>query len=281
MAPELITRREALSRYTPDHIRAELDAGRWRRPFRGIYAIGPGDLDDRTRIAAALLATVPGAVVVRESAAILHGFGVLSTPDVHIGSTRTLTARRTPGLALHATSLTAADLVVTQDILCTSPVRTAIDLARLTGRLDAIAVLDVALRSGSCTPESLQAELHRQRHLRGIVQARALTRLADPRAESPMESRTRLRVLDDGLPAPQLQIPVGPYRLDLGWEEFRVGVEYDGIDHLQRARQRWDLERRRYLTAAGWTILWVTDVDVYLKPRQFLAQLRLALRRAA
>ena len=43
-----------------------------------------------------------------------------------------------------------------------------------------------------------------------------------------METRTRLALVLDGLPAPQLQVPVGPYRLDMAYPELLLGVEYDG-----------------------------------------------------
>ncbi len=59
----------------------------------------------------------------------------------------------------------------------------------------------------------------------------------DSGAESPQETRTRLLLIDAGLPGPQTQIVVRDEygvplaRIDMGWEEFLVGVEYDGPQH--------------------------------------------------
>jgi very-short-patch-repair endonuclease len=123
----------------------------------------------------------------------------------------------------------------------------------------------------------LHAQLTRQSGSRGIVRARQILKWADGAAESPMESRTRLRILDSHLPTPQVQWWVFDsagqpiYRLDLAWPEYKVGLEYDGVDHLDRVRQRRDLERRAWLAAAGWRVLWVTDLDIY---RQYDRMLR-------
>jgi len=38
----------------------------------------------------------------------------------------------------------------------------------------------------------------------------------------------RLLLVRDGLPRPVTQIRVGRRRVDMGWPEWKVGVEYDG-----------------------------------------------------
>ena len=59
----------------------------------------------------------------------------------------------------------------------------------------------------------------------------------DGGAESPQETRTRLVLVDAGLPKPQTQIVVTGHfgrtfaRIDMGYEEFKVGVESDGVQH--------------------------------------------------
>jgi len=162
-------------------------------------------------------------------------------------------------------------------------VRTAVDLARLRSRLDAIAVLDAAIRSGRATPGAVLEELDRHAGLRGVVQARQLTPLADPRAESPMESRLRLILHDSGLPrpTPQLWVPDDSdylrYRLDLGWEREQVGAEYDSEGHLDRQQLRHDRERHNWLAARGWQLRYFTDRDVFHRPADIAAIMRLAL----
>lgn len=90
----------------------------------------------------------------------------------------------------------------------------------------------------------------------------------------------RLRVVDGKLPPPEVQYwvcdengrPV--YRLDLAWPEYRLGLEYDGIDHLNKPRQRSDLERRGWLIERGWRLISVTDTDVYRTYSRMLIRVR-------
>src|SRR5205809_205362 len=78
------------------------------------------------------------------------------------------------------------------------------------------------------------AELTRWAGHRGVAQARELLGWAEPLTESPMESRSRLQLLDAGLPRPVAQHPVrlldGRWvRLDLAYPERLLAVEFDGI----------------------------------------------------
>jgi len=153
-------------------------------------------------------------------------------------------------------------------------------------RLDGLAVLDAALRAGMVSRRELQAELARHDGGREIVAARELVALADARAESPMESRSRLRCLDGGLPAPELQIEVRAsghrYRLDLGWSAQKVALEYDGLEyHGSHASLRHDRERHNWLTAQGWTMIYATARQILSAPEELIAQIRRALQTAA
>ena len=88
-----------------------------------------------------------------------------------------------------------------------------------------------------------------------------MTRGADGGAESPYESLTRLLLLQAGFPRPQTQIEFGrlAVRVDLGWREWKVAVEYDGVQHWADSRQRsWDIERIALLEAEGWIVVRVT-----------------------
>ena len=66
-----------------------------------------------------------------------------------------------------------------------------------------------------------------------------------------METRIRVAIVLAGLPAPQLQVPVGPYRLDMAYPERKLGVEHDGREHLEERRALRDLDRQAYFTARG------------------------------
>jgi hypothetical protein len=73
---------------------------------------------------------------------------------------------------------------------------------------------------------------------------RRTLRLVDGGAESPYESLTRLLLVQAGFPALQTQLEViDRYgfvcaRIDMGWREWLVGVEFDGAQHWTDSRQR-------------------------------------------
>ena len=87
----------------------------------------------------------------------------------------------------------------------------------------------------------------------------SLATLADGGAESPKETELRLLLVRDGLPRPVTQVQVGKRRIDMGWPEWKVGVEYDGAQHwTDPERHAEDIERLEYLAAQGWTIVRVS-----------------------
>jgi hypothetical protein len=97
-----------------------------------------------------------------------------------------------------------------------------------------VVTADAALR---CDPSLRQAvaELNdRFAHVPGSRGARLALRLANPLAESPGESVTRVQFFRYGIPAPTLQQEIRDDRgrligrVDFGWEEFRHLAEFDG-----------------------------------------------------
>ncbi|HVX47207.1 MAG TPA: DUF559 domain-containing protein [Mycobacteriales bacterium] len=271
--PTLITRPDALARHTAAQIRHRLKRGDWQQVFRGVYAISSEHLSPADRIAAAMISAGPGLVAAENSAAELHACGILEEEITLYGSPRRK-YRSQPQLRIQAASLDAVDITERAGLPCTTADRAVVDLARTRRRIDALPVIDAALRAGICTRRSLVLEVLWHHGLRGVVQARELIELGDGLAESPMESRLRLVVIDGELPTPVLQFPVGPFRFDLAWPQFRVAAEYDGIVHLDRDRQRRDLYRRNLLLGQGWTVLSFTDTDVYQTPARTVAMIR-------
>jgi very-short-patch-repair endonuclease len=83
--------------------------------------------------------------------------------------------------------------------------------------------------------------------------------LVDGGAESPKETELRLLLVRDGLPRPTTQIKVGRRRVDMGWPECQVGVEYDGEQHWTDPRRHAeDIERLEFLAGQGWLIIRVS-----------------------
>jgi hypothetical protein len=144
------------------------------------------------------------------------------------------------------------------------------------------------MREHGLTREQLGRELVRYFRRRGVVQARRLVPLADPRAESAGESWTRTEMVDHGLPVPDLQVwvdvaGVPTFRLDMAYPRHKVAVEYDGrefhegADHEQR-----DRARRAWLRDHGWTVVVVTkDMFTAEAIDAWTQEIRDALQRSA
>jgi len=137
----------------------------------------------------------------------------------------------------------------------TSPVRTALDLACRGSLIEAVVAVDALAHAFGFPPGDVMRCAYGHPGRRGAGRLPTVIRLADPLAESPMETRVRLAIVLDGLPAPELQVPVGPYRLDMAYPECKLGVEHDGGEHRGEQRALRDLDRQAYFTAAGWRLL--------------------------
>jgi uncharacterized protein DUF559 len=116
---------------------------------------------------------------------------------------------------------------------------------------------------------------------RGLRRLRGALALVDRGAASPKETWLRLLLIDAGLPTPTTQIPVNEnWRLvgvlDMGWERYKVAVEYDG-DHHRTDRRRYvrDQQRLRKLEGLGWIVVRVIAED---KPEDVVTRVRNALR---
>jgi hypothetical protein len=266
-------------------VRDASGAGRLTRVARGVYAEA-AQLSLVDKLRALRLALPTHAMFGFHTAAQLYGFGVVPSPLVHVVVPAGKPFPDLKRVATHQVTLPVGDPVEVAGLPCVPPERCAIDLARTCRRLDSLAVLDAALRSGRCTPQSLAAEVARHDGLRGIRQARFAVPLADPRPECRQESHLRLIIIDGQLPPPEPQVWVYDewgervYRLDLGYRESQVGGEYDGASHLDRHHMRHDRERHNWLSGRGWTMRYFTDVDIYHRPGLVVSTIRAALARA-
>ncbi|WP_456787686.1 hypothetical protein [Cellulomonas sp. P5_C5] len=133
--------------------------------------------------------------------------------------------------------------------------------------LDGMVILDAALRAG-LDAAALAERVARASGRRGVARARTIVALADGGSESPWETACRFALLRAGFPAPETQVEVatrlGTYWGDLGWEEWRVVIEYDGrTKYRSGANEQLVREKRRHdaIVEAGWHVIRVTRDD--------------------
>lgn len=172
---------------------------------------------------------------------------------------------RTANVRRRRSALAATDTDI-GGLRVTTYVRTLIDHARQAKLASGVAACDDALHRGLTTRDALFAEWRRvPPGARGRRMAELVIHLADGRAESPLESLSRVRMFQASLPMPELQWRsfdgdelIG--RTDFYWKHLGLVGECDGklkyameqegsgrsaVDTLLREKQR-ELRLRRH-----------------------------------
>ena len=207
----VITRRALISAGVPPHVlRRLLRSQEWSPLLRGSYLVDPGREGpalQRSWARAAVL-TVPGSVIGAGSAAALHGVdGAPRRGVVDVVVDRHVKAQQRR-LHPHRFVLALGDVVDLAGLPATSVPRTLADLVPRLQRPDALAVLDSALRTAAVDRGGLLAAAALAGRRPGCEAVRDLWALADGRAESPLESRVRLRCIDGGVAPDDLQLVI-------------------------------------------------------------------------
>jgi very-short-patch-repair endonuclease len=193
------------------------------------------------------------------------------------------------GAVVHRGKLAPEDRQRREHYAVTTPVRTCWDLARWLPPVEAVVIIDQLLARGVVTPAQLEAYRLKRRAEkptpRGIRRYERVLALVDDGAQSPQESRLRVRLVLAGLPRPQTQYVVVDRgrvvaRLDLGWPEYRLGVEYDGLHHVGSSAQMGrDRKRHNDLLRAQWDVLYVTAERLRDDFDGIVAEVRAVMRR--
>jgi hypothetical protein len=157
----------------------------------------------------------------------------------------------------------------------TSAPRTLVDCAREWPLDDAVVAIDAAVLATRTTVEEVRARAAAIHHWPGAARAVRAAALADGRAESPLETRGRLRMVGAGLPPTDLQVEIrSGGRLiavvDAWYEEAAVAVEFDGrIKYTDPWRDRspqqvlWDEKRREdELRALDIRVVRIAEADL-------------------
>lgn len=242
---------------TEGSVRAHLRMGRWTRVRHGAYLVhGVTTVREPWVQARAVTLTVPGVVVAGRSAAGLWGLAGVPDGAVEVAVPRARSLRTRSDLVVHRTTVDRAETLRLRGLLVTTAARTVQDLVLAHDRLVGLAVLDSALRTKLVRPGDLVGLRDGCRSRPGASATRDLWVLADGRAESPLESRVRLRCLDAGLVPDDLQLEIRDSRgglcarVDLAFRTRRrpgrglLLVEADGaavhgsVDAVYRDRGR-------------------------------------------
>ena len=161
-----------------------------------------------------------------------------------------------------------------ETILVTNPLRTLVDFAAHAAPAELTAAVDVAVAKRLVSPDGLDAEIERLA-CRGRSGVAALRRHLRQRgyigapAASVLEAKRHRIIVGAGLPLPEIEVRVegGRYRLDVAWWPIRFAVEADGYAwHFSPEHTGRDNARRQALTAAGWSLLVYTWIEIVHEP---------------
>jgi hypothetical protein len=236
-------------------VRAAIEAKEWLRLQPGVLvdrawreSLSPEErhlVDVRARLGF----RAEGWHAARRSALVVHGLPFIGKPP---SVPQLVRDKGAPGLRGHSRHERIAPLPREDrehvEVPVTSLALAIVDVARDECFRNAVVVADAALRAGVRT-EELRAVLVRARRWPGVVAARQAVAFGDPRAETPLESISRVafHVLDLPDPEPQVEVwDCGDFvaRVDFLWRASNVVGEADGrrkyesVEDLYREKRR-------------------------------------------
>ncbi|MFY9917345.1 MAG: hypothetical protein WAL26_02965 [Mycobacterium sp.] len=195
--------------------------------------------------------------------------------------------RRPPtNLVVRTEKLLPDEIVVLGEMGVTTPARTMFDLGRhITSRTAAVQRLDALANATDVKPVDVETVMAAHPGARHLPRLQRVLSLVDGGAESPQETIARLALIDAGLPPPKTQFRVfdnyGQFvaRLDMAYDEVKVGIEYDGPQHWTdpAVRQR-DIDKQFALNELGWLIIRVSRDLLRYRRATYTARVENALR---
>ena len=209
------------------------------RLARGAYAVDKPTSPEQwhfMRTVAAMAVRRGSLMASHVSGAVIHELPLYGSDLrlVHLSSDRAPRSARA-GVVIHQTNEMATCVA---GVPVTDVARTILDCARIMPRDQAVVMADCALHNGLTSTTALGAALGRLTG-RGSSRARAVVALADGRAESVGETRTRLICVDAGIPVtPQVWLREADgtryARVDLLVDGLPLVIEFDGADKYFR-----------------------------------------------
>lgn len=207
------------------------------------------------------------------SAARIHRLSLWKVDDrIHItqpspGSSR----EHNPDVVRHRAKLLPGEVDMVDGLQVTSLARTVVDSARQLTYRQGLITADHALHLGVRRAE-LQEVLQRQAGYKGVQIARQVVESASVLSESPGESLTAHLLAGMPIPQPEQQLVVhtrfGEHRLDFGWREHKLALEFDGktkyFDYAPTPDVLYQERRReKALMEQGWVFVRLEWGDLF------------------
>jgi very-short-patch-repair endonuclease len=258
--------------------RRQLRGSAYRRLGAGIYRWVGLNESPQLMLAAVARRLPAGAAFSGRSAAWLHGLDLAPCDPIEVTIPEPVGSSRRAGASVSRAALVREEIVIRRGLPTTSALRTIVDLAGRNPLTEGVVAADMFLHAGLVSMDELLAYVSEHPRAKGIARLRRVVDLAEPKAESAMETRLRMLLVLARLPPPEVQVSVhddqGRFlgRPDLLYSRQRLAIEYDGGTHRDRMVD--DNRRQNGLVGAGLRLLRFTAADVYGTPDLVAMQVR-------
>lgn len=191
------------------------------------------------------------------------------------------TRRPDPEIIVHYEKVCPEDVTEVHGLPCMKPARMLLTMGSVAKPAVVERVMAEALRKRMVTIVELADFLSKEgkRGVRGAGILRALlVERAGEALESELERRLWKIIKSSGLPLPQCQVAIGPYRVDFYYPDHRLIVEADSIAHHTSGPDfRRERERQNDLMNWKYGIRRFTWTDVTQRPQYVIDTIRKAL----
>lgn len=267
---------------TRSEVRANVAAGRWARIGRQCLCVHTGPLTQHARHWAAVFEGGPRAYLDGASALVEAGVERLTVETIRVSVPRGAPARRPAGVDIRQTRRWRAEDQVGEGLP-----RATIEVAAVHAALWAVSNRQAALfltmpvQQRLTTPDRISTVMLRVRRdkRRSFIHGVLLDLLGGVRSLGELDVLRGCRAR--GLPEPRMQAlhraTNGTYYLDFRWDEWRLVVEVDGIQHAWVEQLVGDALRQNTLSIAGDTVLRIPLLGLRVAPDDFFAQIEAAL----
>ena len=222
-----------------------------------------------------------GAAFSGRTAAWLYGLDLPPCDPIEVTMPESGGSSRRAGAAVCRAALGTDEIVLRRRLPTTSALRTTVDLGGRTPLTEGVVAADLFLHVELVSMDELRNYVADHPGVKGVARIRRVVGLAEPEAESPMETRLRMLLVNAGLPRPEVQVSIhnasGRFlgRPDLLYRKHCLAIEYDGGNHRDRMVE--DNRRQNGLVGAGYRLLRFTAADVYGAPDTVAMQVRHSL----
>jgi very-short-patch-repair endonuclease len=282
----VVARRQLLALGLSDSaVQHRLGAGRLRRLYPGIYAVGHEALGFHGRVIAAVLCMGNGAVASHHTAAALRNLEDASPGPIHV----TVPQARRPqeGIEIHRGTPPRDEVEIVAGVPVTSVARTLLDISRTDAPARVRRLVKRAEFQGLTNATALRAILQRyprrqgRRPLASVVRSK---HLGTGTTRSELEDRFLEFLVERRLPLPErnvvLEVRGHRFEVDCLWRDARLIVELDGrAAHGTDSAFQDDRARDRVLIAAKWWPMRITWEQLHTEPDALESDIRAAIDR--